>query len=690
MKNLGCTALVALIGTFIVHSQEKSELIQQRIEFIAEQFQSESLDLSYLTEVLTNYLEHPLNLNAVEEEELNALLLLSELQINAFLLHRKLFGKFMTIFELQSIDHWDQETIDRLLPFVRVDDKLDQLHLSFKEALRQGAYEATLRYQTIPQHKLGYDKVSDSVQLLSNSYYHGNKDHYYARLRYTYRTNLSVGLTAEKDPGEAFFRAAQRYGFDFYSAHAFFNGGKYLKSFALGDYQVQCGQGLNFWSGYAFNKSVDVMAIKKTAQALRPYSAVDENRFLRGAAIELGVGPWRMLTFASYKRIDAGINVDTTSVFSSFATGIESSGLHRTTDEITRRNALKETVGGTSLRFRSTHFQLGVQAIYLEYDKMILKDTLPYNQFDFRGDRLLSTSMDYSVVIKNAHFFGEFSFLPLTKAMAQLHGVLLALHPRCSLSALYRMYQRNYAGVYTAGFSENGKNQNENGLYMALKYQFNRSFVLNAYVDIFKFPWMNYQVSSATKGNEVLVQLTFKPSKTFEIYARYRKQLHQKNSRDLDETVAFNEDVLQENFRMNLSFSANETLTFRSRIEWVHIHRPSNTPEKGLVLFGDLIYKPKSLPLDLSLRYALFDTDSYDSRIYAYENNALNVFSIPAIYGQGSRGYVLLRWTFLRHCDLWFRYGVSVYAHRLSIGTGSEEIGGAKKSDITLQFRVKF
>jgi hypothetical protein len=459
---------------------------------------------------------------------------------------------------------------------------------------------------------------------------------------------------------------------------------------ALGDYQVQCGQGLNFWTGYAFNKSVDVMAIKKTAQALRPYSAVDENRFLRGAAIELGIGPWRMLTFVSQKRVDAGIEMDSTGVFTAYAAGMEVSGLHRTTDEIARRAALKETIAGTSLRFRCKNIQLGAQAIYQGYDKAVLKDTLPYNQFDFRGDRCLSTSVDYSVVFKNVHFFGESSFLPLTKATSQLHGVLLALSPRCSMSTLFRMYQRNYTGFYTSGFSENGKDQNENGLYMAIRYQITKSFILNAYADVFKFPWLNYQVSAPTNGYEVLAQLTYKPLKTIEIYARYRKQMHQKNSRDLDETVAFVEDVFQENYRLNLSFVANESLTFRSRIEWVTIHRPSNAPEHGMVLFSDVIYKPKSWPLDFSLRYALFDTDSYDSRIYAYENNALNVFTIPAIYGQGSRGYVLLRWSFLKHCDLWLRYGVSIYAHRSSIGTGSEKILGAKKSDITLQFRVKF
>jgi hypothetical protein len=86
----------------------------------------------------------------------------------------------------------------------------------------------------------------------------------------------------------------------------------------------------------------------------------------------------------------------------------------------------------------------------------------------------------------------------------------------------------------------------------------------------------------------------------------------------------------------------------------------------------------------------LFDTDSYDSRLYAFENNVLNVSSIPPLFNQGSRGYVLVRWTFLRNFDLWFRYGASIYAHKKSIGTGSEEILGAKKSDISIQLRVKF
>jgi len=187
---------------------------------------------------------------------------------------------------------------------------LDNLHISWKEALEQGNYEMFVRYQTTPQAKNGYSEVTDSILQNSNSYYYGNADHYYSRLRYSYRTNISLGVTAEKDPGEEFFKGAQSNGFDFYSAHAFFKGGKYLKAVALGDYQIQIGQGLNLWSGYAFGKTADVTNIKKSANPLRPYTSVDETRFMRGAAVDLGFGDFSLTSFASIKKVDASLMSD--------------------------------------------------------------------------------------------------------------------------------------------------------------------------------------------------------------------------------------------------------------------------------------------------------------------------------------------------------------------------------------------
>jgi hypothetical protein len=682
-------ALLFLCLGISAFSQEKSEVVQQRIEFIAEQLETEEIDLTNVVEQLNYYFDHPLNLNGATADELEELNLLSDVQISDLLLHIKLFGKLITIYELQSLEYWDLQTIQLVQPFVKVDDKLESLHISLKEAVKQGNYELYMRYQTTPEEKTGYQQVPDSVLQASNKYYYGNPDRYYSRFRYSYRTNLSIGVTGEKDAGEQFFRGAQKDGFDFYSAHAFFKGGKYLKALAVGDYQVQIGQGLNLWSGYAFGKTADVTNIKRSANPIRPYTSVDESRFMRGAAIDLGFGPFSLLAFASMKKVDASVLADSLYDDLEFVSSINLSGLHRTNSEIQKKDALTEKMAGANFRYRNRNFQLGIAGVYQGYDKDFNKSIQPYNQFDFRGKEMVSLSGDYSYVIRNFNFFGEASRSSYSGNWANVHGVLFSLDSRASFSLLYRNYQKGYQTFYNNGFSEGSNTQNENGIYAGFKLKLSSAWTLNTYADFFAFPWMKYQVDAPTAGHELLIQPSYKPNKQLEIYARFRQQLRQKNSRDSDGTVTPIEDVLQRNYRLNLSYAVSEFFTVKSRIEYVTINRPSNAPEDGLIITQDVLFKPKNLPFDLSLRYALFDTDSYDTRIYTYENNALYVFAVPAYYYQGSRGYMLIRYSFLKRFDLWVRYGTFIYNNRKTIGSGAEEIQGSKKSDVTVQLRIK-
>ena len=105
MRILLCLLFLFFYSQFF--GQERSEVIQQRIEFISEQLQSEDLDLTNFIEQLNYYYDNPININATTGEDLDELNLLSSVQINDLLLHRKAFGKFMTIYELQSLKYWD-------------------------------------------------------------------------------------------------------------------------------------------------------------------------------------------------------------------------------------------------------------------------------------------------------------------------------------------------------------------------------------------------------------------------------------------------------------------------------------------------------------------------------------------------------------------------------------------------------
>lgn len=687
MRFISLFLLLFIVLPYHVISQEKNEIIQQRIEFIVEQRGDEEQDFTTFFENLHEFDIHPINLNRTTTEELELLGLLDEFQIQDLLLHVELYGKLISIYELQSLKYWDLSTIELVLPFVKVEDKLDQVHTGFKEVIREGKFESFMRFQSTVQSKAGYDK---NILIANNSsYYSGNKDHYYSRLRYTYRNNLSIGITGDKDPGEEFFHGSQSKGFDFYSMHAFYKGGKYIRSVAIGDYQIQIGQGLALWTGFASGKSSDVTNIKKSANVIRPFTSNDEVRFLRGSAIDLAYKKTYLTLFASRKKIDGSLSNDTLSGQDNSFSSINTSGLHRTLTELENKSTVTETMTGVNLRQQIKNFRFGFTAVYQAYDCFFSKESKPYNLYDFRGDKTTTLSSDYNWGFRNINVFGEISRSSFSRKYAQIHGVLISLDPRISFSLVYRNFDKAYHSFYTAGFSESGHVQNEKGFFIGSKIKVNKEVTMNIYTDFYSFPWLKYQVSAPSSGYEVLAQLMYKPNKELEIYGRYRISSKQKNSRDFDGTILNIEDVVQRNYRLNLIYKISNVLTLKSRLEFVTIQRPSNKPEKGLTLIQDLSYQPISGPFDISIRYALFQTESYDSRIYSYEANALYVYSVPAYFYQGSKMYCMIRYTFFRKFDIWIRYGSSIFSNRNSIGTGLEEINGNIKSDFTLQLRMR-
>ena len=100
------TILVLLTCFFVFEgrAQDKNEIIQSRIEFISEELESESIDLTDIVSQLNYYFDHPLNLNNCTKEQLLELNLLTDVQVNDLLLHRELFGNLISKFELFEVE----------------------------------------------------------------------------------------------------------------------------------------------------------------------------------------------------------------------------------------------------------------------------------------------------------------------------------------------------------------------------------------------------------------------------------------------------------------------------------------------------------------------------------------------------------------------------------------------------------
>lgn len=679
--------------------------IQQQLENIAENTENEDADYTILTEVLVYSSENPINLNKTNIEELRALQLLNDIQINSLLSHIENNGKLITIYELQGISGFDLQSIRKILPYVKVTDNFTSAHFSTKEMFKNGQHSILLRYGRTLEDQTGFSSTdSSSLYKSMNSRYIGSPDKIYARYRFTYGTNISWGITAEKDQGELFFKNKQKYtydwyekslngnqktGFDFYSAHFFLKNIKRIKALAVGDYQATFGQGLTIWSGQAFGKSSDIISTKKSGRGISPYTSVDENLFMRGAATTLGYKKIEATVFYSRKRIDANVSDTTDTGEAAQISSLQETGSHSTSSELADKDAILQTLIGGNVSYKGKKFNVGLSALSYQLDVDLKRSLSYYNQFEFSSSKNLNIGADYNLIHRNFNFFGEAS-MSKNGGKAFVNGVLISLDPRLSFTVMHRYYQRNFQNLLSNGFAESSTAANEKGVYIGLVAKPTNRTTVTVYYDRFEFPWLKYQVNAPSYGNDYMAQFNYTPSKKIDMYLRIRSRDKQKNTSDAV-VIDYLVPVKQSNYRFNISYTITPSIKLKNRIELIDYKLDNNKTQKGYLVYQDIVYSKLGKPLSVTLRYALFETDSYDARIYAYENDVPGSYSIPAHYNRGSRFYIMLDYNLTKRIELWFRYAQTVYDNKQIISEGSlTEIQGNTKSEIRAQLKFKF
>jgi hypothetical protein len=669
--------------------------LQQQIEDLSESIGTEDADLTTLTETLKYYQDHPLNLNTATREELEELMLLSDIQIDNLLEHRTKFGPMMTIYELQTIDGFDLATIYKILPYVHVTDMSSSGHFDIHEMFKNGKSELLLRDQRVLEQQKGYSPI-DSADLAANpnARYLGSPDHLYARYRFTYGTYVSAGITADKDPGEEFFTGTQKNGFDFYSAHVSVRNIGIVKSAVIGDYQVSYGQGLVAWTGYAFGMTSATLNDKRNALGIRPYTSVDENKFLRGAATTLKFGKIETSVFFSDKKRDANIAASDTSGGKNIdileVSSFQVTGLHTTPAEIADKHAITEMIYGGNVAFKGKRFQVGITGMHSQYDANLTRSLSLYNQFEFSAKQNTVVGADYDWSFHNFHFFGE-AARSANGGTAFINGVLISLDPRLAFTVHTRWLGRDFQNIYANTFSQGLTVANERGVYLGMMAKPVRKITVSVYLDHFYYPWMRYQIDAPSYGTDFLCQVNFTPDKKTDMYFRYRHRDKFINANDDDAPIDYIVPLTQDNYRFNIQYPVGSSIRLRNRVEYSQYHKSGSIPEKGFVIWQEIAYHKMGTKISFSARYALFQTDTYNAAIYAYESDVPNTFTVPAYYYKGSKVYLLLNWDFSRNVEVFFRISQVFYNNKNVISEGGlTEIDKNTKTEAKLMLRIKF
>jgi hypothetical protein len=668
--------------------------IDDQIEKSAEALEMDH-DYSELAEELSDLAAKPVNINTAKEEQLDAIPFLSPGQRKNLSDYLATYGEVFSIYELRSIPGFDSALISQIRPFISISPPSHLPALTPKSLLRNGRHDLVLRYEQSFPKSIAYLDGDSARSLNPGSYYPGSPQQYYFRYNYSWFDKIRIGIAGEKDPGEQFFRGAQKNGMDFYSAYLSLSNIGILKNLTIGNFKASFGQGLTMGSGLSMGSVPGFPGNISTGNGLRPCLGMNESSYLRGLAATIKIKHVEISGFVSWHPRDATVcSIDTMSLVVEEISSFTGAGYHRTTLELAKRNTMSELLCGGNINLsmapnQQLGFRIGFSALYNKYSASLVPEKYPYNQFGFHGNQNLVTGADVQIRYRGIYLFGEIS-RSLNGGMAWLGGATLTPDPKVCMTLLYRNYQPGFQNLFANAFGQNSLNANEQGIYAAINAAIHPRISLSGYFDLFTFPWLKYRADAPARGQEFGVMMGLQASGNAAINFRF----YQKNTRN-NSTAEPNQvthkmcDNLTRSYRFGIEWLPANGILLKTRIE------AKEACETGTVrLFGFLIYQDAQMKLSkwmesITLRFALFDIPGYASRIYVYEPEVLYGYSVPAYQGKGMRTCLVLKIGLARKVDCWFRGGITYYTDRQEVGTGPDLTEGNVRGELTGQLLIR-
>jgi hypothetical protein len=661
-----------------------AEQLEEEIESIAEGNEENQTDLVQLAENLALLKAEPIAINFADAEELSRIPYLNIFQVSNLLAYRDQCGKIYSHYELLAIKGFDRSLVAQILEFLDFRSRPQFPSLKWQEIRRYSRHNLVARSILDLQEREGF-KIPKS-----EGGFQGGRPEYYLRYRGRYRDILATGFTLQHDAGEPFAGAQQSYGFDFASGHLALNNYGPIKRLIIGDYQAEFGQGLALWSSLAFGKGASILQTRRFGRGLIPYSGADENRFLRGVAGTFQHQNWELSLFYSNHAQDANISERNESDLPQAVSSIQSTGLHRNASELEDKHANRLKMWGANLNYRGEGFRLGLTGLQQSLQLPLQpRDNQLYQWHRLAGRSWEKLSLDFNYLYRDLNLFGEVAYQTNGSWAASL-GLLCNPADGFYLSLLHRNLNQGFESFYNAPFGEAGT-AGEVGNYLGIDWEISPLLSMRSYLDLYRFRWLRFGVDGPSQGRDALIQFNFKISRYFKSYLRYRFE-----QRQISPAAQATEAVihplipeLRQSWRLHQSHELSSRWRLASRVEW-SLYQENFQKEQGWMVYQDLRYQLLRSQLTLTGRIAFIQTPSFNTRIYAYENDLSYAFSIPPYYGQATRLYLLTDWDPWPSLSIQAKYAISRFYDRDFISSGLNQIQGPVQSELRLQVVYKF
>ena len=345
-----------------------------------------------------------------------------------------------------------------------------------------------------------------------------------------------------------------------------------------------------------------------------------------------------------------------------------SSGLHNTSSLSDQEGCSDRLCNGIYLSYNCKNPRTGLIWSEDRLSLPLVGMNPGLNRFDFSGDRNSLYSLYYNCLIRKILLFGEIS-LNESLSHAIVQGLTMRMSDRLSVNWLFRNYEPGFSSLHGKGPGGSSGSWNETGLLGNFTFEAAKHLFISAGCDIRNYPWLKYRSSSPSQEIRQEVRIKYLPSDKLSVEVLYNYRLTMRD--DAEDTGIPSQDELSTNYiRCSVRYSPSERLILGTRMDYKAAGPPAG---KGMLLLQDAVFKFRRIPVTFWLRYCLFNTDSWDSRLYTYENDLLYSFSIPALSGEGSRSYFMVKYEMGEVAEIRFKYGITSVAEAASF-KNSEEI----------------
>lgn len=680
------TFIITLISEFFFSStvsaqnlsweSYKGESLEDLSEFLA--VHDASSNSKEVLEDLEFLKLHPLNLNTASSSDLQKLHILNDLQIAFLIQQKKLYGAFRIPQELYLIEGFDSILVKQLLQFTWLGPE-KQVNLFSIKTLQDSKNELLLQSDIDMPRRKGF------IEGKNGTPYAGPMESLYMRWEMRNENIFSAGITAQNDAGEPFFASPNRSGFDFYSFHLWAKPDKFIESFSIGDYKISTGLGLCLGSGFSILKSAEGISIPFGNNGLSPYRSSGENNFLRGIATVLHHGAFHSILFVSHKFIDGKLQ-NAESPDSCYLSSLPESGLHRTKGELASKHTTGEWIEGANFSFQNNNFSSGLNLISQQLQYPFYPDSLAYNQYYFRGRNNYNLSGEYHWIGQKLTAAGEFAFCK-SGGIGAIQQIEWIPSGQISFVLVARHYDRDFNSIKGNSFAATSHNRNETGIYSGTEVLFFSKIKLCMWMDKFRFPGINYRTSSSTHGSEWLVGTDYSISQNTTIHFSINQEQKEFNMIN-EQKEKMLTPVITTRSKINCKIKWNKNGYFKTEID--NCQYKALQKETGWLFFQDIGWKSHSQKSNHWIRIAYFSTNSYNSRIYTYENDLLYLFSIPSFYGRGAHCAINSTFQLFPKTSIEIKASRTQRLDHLPCGSGNNKINGTSTNEIKIQLRMKF